>query len=104
MLIDAARRARVVVLESTPHVPWVFGAELPDDIHPAVVLHTAREPLTLDSRGDANDPVEAAIARHVASLVPDGATLELGIGSLPERVLQALRGHRDLGIHSAGDR
>jgi acyl-CoA hydrolase len=100
-VIDAARRARTVVLESTPCVPWVFGAELPDDIHPSVVLHTTREPLTLDSRGDGNDSVEAAIARHVASLVPDGATLELGIGSLPERVLQALRGHRELGIHSA---
>jgi acetyl-CoA hydrolase len=57
--------------------------------------------MTLDARIDGDDPVEAAIAQHVASLVPDGATLELGIGSLPERVLQALRGHRDLGIHSA---
>ena len=91
----------LVVLESSPRVPWVHGAELPDDIRPTLVVHTDREPLTLDARTDGNDPVEAAIAQHVASLVPDGATLELGIGSLPERVLQALRGHRDLGIHSA---
>lgn len=100
-VIDAARHARIVVLESTHRVPWVFGAELPDDIRPDFVLHTDREPLTLDDRGNGNDPVEAAIASCVASLVPDGATLELGIGSLPERLLQSLHGHRDLGIHSA---
>jgi acyl-CoA hydrolase len=100
-VLEAARRARTVVLEVSTRMPWVFGAELPHDIRPALLLHTDREPLTLDGRGDASDPVESAIAGHVASLVPDGATLEMGIGSLPERVLQALQGHRDLGVHSA---
>jgi len=100
-VIDAARRARIVLIESSPHVPWVFGAELPEDIRPSLVLHTTRQPLTLDPSPAGEDPVEQAIAGHVASLVPDGATLELGIGSLPERLLQALKGHRRLGIHSA---
>jgi len=44
--------------------------------------------------------VEQAIARHVAGLVEDGATLQLGIGNVPEAVLAALHGHRDLGLHS----
>ena len=99
--VEAARRARVVVLEVSPRVPWVFGAELPADIRPTLMLRTEREPLTLDSRRNSADEVEEAIARHVSALVPDGATLELGVGSLPDRVLNALRGHRDLGIHSA---
>ncbi len=40
------------------------------------------------------------IARHVATLIDDGATLQLGIGAVPAAVLEALRGHRDLGMHT----
>jgi acyl-CoA hydrolase len=43
---------------------------------------------------------QAAIGRHVAALIPDGATLQLGIGGIPDAVLHSLSGHRDLGIHS----
>jgi acyl-CoA hydrolase len=44
--------------------------------------------------------IERAIGRNVAGLVEDGATLQMGIGSIPDAVLAALDGHRDLGIHS----
>jgi 4-hydroxybutyrate CoA-transferase len=40
------------------------------------------------------------IARHVAGLIPDGATIQTGIGGIPEAVLLALRGHKDLGVHT----
>ncbi|HUM66196.1 MAG TPA: 4-hydroxybutyrate CoA-transferase, partial [Chitinophagaceae bacterium] len=40
------------------------------------------------------------IGRNVASLIEDGATLQLGIGSIPDQVLQNLEGHKNLGIHS----
>jgi acyl-CoA hydrolase len=43
---------------------------------------------------------ERAIGRHVAGLVEDGATLQLGIGAVPNAVLAALGGHRDLGVHT----
>src|SRR5207244_12522568 len=45
-------------------------------------------------------PVERAIAGHVARLVPDRATIELGIGRIPEAVTAALGKKRGLGIHS----
>lgn len=44
--------------------------------------------------------VEQSIGRHVAALVEDGATLQLGIGSIPDAVLAALRDHRRLGVHT----
>lgn len=44
--------------------------------------------------------LERTIARYVAELVPDGATFQIGIGAIPAAILQALSGHRDLGIHS----
>jgi acyl-CoA hydrolase len=44
--------------------------------------------------------VERRIAAHVADLVPDGATVQVGIGATPEAVVSGLTGHRDLGVHS----
>jgi 4-hydroxybutyrate CoA-transferase len=44
--------------------------------------------------------VEQAIGRHVASLVDDGATLQMGIGAIPDAVLHELHGHKDLGVHT----
>lgn len=40
------------------------------------------------------------IGQHVASLIEDGATLQMGIGTIPDQVLQNLTGHKDLGIHT----
>jgi 4-hydroxybutyrate CoA-transferase len=45
-------------------------------------------------------PIEEEIGRNVASLVEDRATLQLGIGSIPNAVLAALQNHKDLGIHT----
>lgn len=44
--------------------------------------------------------VEEKIGKFVASLIEDGATLQMGIGAIPNAVLQQLKGHRNLGIHS----
>lgn len=46
------------------------------------------------------DPRDHAIAAAIAERIPNGATLQLGIGNLPEALALALSGHRDLGIHS----
>jgi acyl-CoA hydrolase len=45
-------------------------------------------------------PIERRIAGHVAELVGDGDTIQLGVGGLPEAILGALAGHSDLGVHS----
>ncbi len=45
-------------------------------------------------------PVEEQIGRHIANLVEDGATLQMGIGGIPDAVLKQLRNRRDLGVHS----
>jgi 4-hydroxybutyrate CoA-transferase len=44
--------------------------------------------------------IERAIGHHVARLVPDGATVQVGIGAIPQAVLEALVNHRDLALHS----
>ncbi len=44
--------------------------------------------------------IEAAIGRHCAALIEDGATLQMGIGAIPNAVLNQLGGHKNLGIHT----
>src|SRR5215472_690469 len=97
-IIDAARRARVVIAELNDQVPDTPGSALPADIRIDVLMRTSRPPAMLQPTP--LGPVEQRIAEHVAALVPDGATIELGIGALPDAVLAALSQHRDLAIHS----
>lgn len=63
-----------------------------------LVVHTDRP--CLAPPPVATGPAEAQIAAHVASLVEDGATIQIGLGALPAAILSALGGHRDLGLHS----
>lgn len=45
-------------------------------------------------------PEDEIIGRHMAALIPDGAVLQLGIGTLPNAIYPHLAGHKDLGIHT----
>jgi acyl-CoA hydrolase len=61
--------------------------------------YEAEQPLRTSPRAE-TDAVSQAIAAHVAGLVPDGATIQTGLGRLPDAVLAALSGHRGLRLHS----
>ena len=99
----AMRSARCVIAEVNVDVPWVHGATLRLDEIDAWVQ--SDQPVVNMPAGKSGE-AETAIARHIASRIEDGATLQLGIGNLPDTVLQALHGHRNLGLHSGtiGDR
>lgn len=94
----ALRKARVIVAEVHPEVPWTYGSTYlrADDVD---LLVPAELPL-LDMARSAPGVTEQAIAQHIAERVEDGSCLQLGVGNLPEAVLAALRHHRDLGLHS----
>ena len=94
----ALERARVVIGEVNPAIPWTHGSIHLQASDFALLIDAEHPPL--EQGRAAPGPVEQAIARHVAALIEDGATLQLGIGNLPEAVLAALHGHRDLGLHS----
>jgi acyl-CoA hydrolase len=95
----AARRARVVVAEVNLHVPTSAGAAgFRRDELTAVV--ESQRPLAVAPPSGEPTKTTAAVARHVAALIPDGATLQIGVGALPAAILAELAGHRDLGLHS----
>ena len=100
--VDASRAAvqcaTRVVAEINPRMPRTHGDGIVhvDRIDLAVAVDAALP----EHRGVPADAVCTAIARHVAALIEDGATLQLGIGAIPDAVLGALDGHRDLGLHT----
>jgi len=98
-VVAAARRARVVIAEINPEAPWSHGAEVPADFRIDVAVEAAFPPLEIFANATAGS-AETRIAAHLAEIVPDGATIQTGIGSLPDALLAGLAGHRDLGLHS----
>ncbi len=97
-LVAAARHARMVVAEINPQVPWTHGAEVPADFPLHLCVQAAQPPL--DIGPSPLTDTEKRIGEHTAGLVPDGAVLQFGVGAVPDAILAALMGHRDLGIHS----
>ena len=95
---DAVRHSRVLIAEINHQMPVTSGTPgIPIDRF-AAVLETDH-PLA-EAPDRAPDEIDAAIAAHVAGLVEDGDTIQMGVGSLPTAVLDGLSGHRDLGFHS----
>ncbi|MGB4214700.1 MAG: acetyl-CoA hydrolase/transferase C-terminal domain-containing protein [Dethiobacteria bacterium] len=94
----AARCAETVVAAVNPRMPRTLGDSF---IHVSEVdcLVEIEEPV-IEVPLPEIGPVEEAIGRHVASLIEDGATLQLGIGAIPDAVLRFLSDKKDLGIHT----
>lgn len=97
-LVPLLDSARVVIAEVNASAPWTFGSRTVrrEDID---VIVYSDHPLPTPPRQGATE-VELAVARNIANLVEDGATLQLGVVSIPDAVLSELHNRRDLGIHS----
>ena len=90
-------RARKVLAHVNPRMPRTHGPSIPWSRIDAVVEQDS--PL-LEAPDPPPDAAMDAVARQVAALVPDQATLQLGLGRLQSAVLRALRGRRGLRLHS----
>jgi acyl-CoA hydrolase len=91
--------ARVVIAEVSDQIPDVSCACSVSREDLDVIVHTSQAPLQYHAARPLQ-AVETAIAELVAGLIEDGATLQVGIGTMPSAALAALSGHRDLGVHS----
>jgi acyl-CoA hydrolase len=96
-LADALPYARVVLAEINAQCPSTSGAWIERDRIDAAV--EVSRPL-MQAPSVTPGPIERRIGEHVAELVRDGDTIQLGVGALPEAIVEALAGHRELGVHS----
>ncbi|MDH4185165.1 MAG: 4-hydroxybutyrate CoA-transferase, partial [Nitrospinota bacterium] len=94
----AVEMATYVIAQVNPKMPRTHGDGLihMSQIHSAV-LH--EEPLAMRHTVEITEQ-ERMIGKHVAALVEDNATLQMGIGAIPDAVLAQLGGHRNLGVHT----
>jgi len=100
LTISAAEVAKIVIAQVNEQMPRTLGDTLMhvDRMHHIVPLNCPLTEMAMSEDVD-NDVVER-IAAHIAGLIPDGATMQLGIGAIPNAVLKYLLDKKDLGIHS----
>ncbi len=94
----AAREADLLIVEVNENMPRVFGGGL---------LHISEVDLIVENNVPLMQipppppkPQDDAVGRFIAEIIPDGAVLQLGIGTLPNAICPHLGGHKDLGVHS----
>ncbi|WP_437580739.1 GNAT family N-acetyltransferase [Sorangium sp. So ce887] len=94
----AVDSADLVLAEVNPRMPRTHGDSF---LHVDRITHLVPVDRELPERAtEPLDEIDRAIGRHVATLVPDGATLQMGIGKIPNAALAALEGRSDLGVHT----
>lgn len=98
LAVSATECARTVIAQINHAMPFSYGD---------AVIHTSRlaaavevdDPL-VEVPSAIPDAVESRIGNYIAELIPDGATLQIGVGGIPNAVLAALHDHKHLGLHT----
>jgi acyl-CoA hydrolase len=94
---SAVAKARLVIAEVNPHIPYTYGELLPAS-RVDVAVHVDRPPVEV--RAAAISETDEAIARYSAEFIGDGAVIQTGVGAVPDAILRLLHDRKDLGVHS----
>lgn len=94
----AAESAKIIIAEINRQMPRTLGDSF---IHVSRLTHVVEVDYPLpEAPQGGSTPANMLIGEHIAEMIPNGATLQMGIGSIPDAVLQNLHNHKDLGIHT----
>ena len=94
----AVESARVVIAQVNKSIPYLYGTAM---IHESeITAAVACDDPPVDMQFGAPTEIEAAIGAHIAEEIPDGATLQIGVGGIPNATLNGLKDHRHLGLHT----
>src|SRR5664279_4753236 len=95
---SAAESAKMVIAQINPHMPRTLGDSF---------IHISKIDYCIDVddqlpevKPSPASPVQDQVAQNIADLIPNGATLQTGIGGIPDAVLRRLHDHKNLGIHT----
>lgn len=101
--VDIARSAvscaKHIIAQVNPQMPRTHGDGLIHTKRFSYMVHRD-EALPQVDYGAKTGPAELQIGAHVASLIEDGSTLQMGIGTIPDAVFKCLYNHKDLGVHT----
>lgn len=95
---SATECAKVIIAQLNPHMPFSYGDPVVhlSRINAAVLVDDPLVEVPTPEPG----PAETAIGNAIAEHIPDGATLQIGVGGIPNAVIRALSGHKHLGLHT----
>jgi acyl-CoA hydrolase len=96
---SAVRNAKIVIAQVNPQMPRVMGDGVIHHSRFDAMVWQSTELPEVSYATETND-VSEKIATYVAGLIDDGATLQVGIGSIPDAVLKQLTNHKGLGLHT----
>jgi len=96
---SAVNNAKVIIAQVNPKMPRTHGDGL---IHTDRFTHMVwhDEDLPEVDYGAKVGDAERTIGKHIAEMIDDGSTLQMGIGTIPDAVLKSLHNHKDLGVHT----
>jgi acetyl-CoA hydrolase len=97
---SAAETAKLIIAEVNQRMPRTLGDSFihVSRLHHIIPVNYPIPEMPMSDEGDS--AVVEKIAGHIADLIPDGATMQLGIGAIPDAVLKYLHHKKDLGVHS----
>lgn len=96
--VAAIENSKVVVAQVNPQMPRTFGDGI---IHISEIDYLVEHEMPIHGHApDAVSPEEEKIGEYIASLIDDGSTLQMGIGSIPNAALAKLTSHKNLGLHT----
>ena len=94
----AARCAKKLIVEVNPNMPRIFGDSLLHVSEVTAIVENNVPLLALDPRKPSKNEIK--IGKMISELIPNGATIQMGVGGLPDAACSYLKNHNDLGIHS----
>ena len=98
IVLSAIKHSNLVIAQVNKYMPRTHGDGV---IHKSLIDHAYIIDAPLEEvQSHKLSPEEIKIGEHVASLIEDGSTLQMGIGAIPDAVLSSLGGHKRLGIHT----
>lgn len=96
--LPTARRAKKLIIEVNPNMPRVFGdsclhiSEIDAIVeNECPLIEVSEHPIT---------EIDRKIGQYIVEMIPDYATLQIGIGGVPNAICEALRHHKGLGLHT----
>ncbi len=97
---SAAESARIIIAEVNQQMPRTLGDSFIHLSRLNYIVPVNYQLAEMSMGGEGADPTTEKIAGHIAELIPDGATMQMGIGAIPDAVLKYLYNKKDLGVHS----
>ena len=94
----AVEAARVVIAQVNKSIPYLNGTAMIHESEITAAVECDDPPV--DMQFGAPTEIEAAIGAHIAEEIPDGATLQIGVGGIPNATLNGLKDHKHLGLHT----